>query len=39
MKKMLENPYVQGALVVVGVLLALTFIRPYLVNVPILNRI
>lgn len=39
MKKLLSNPYVQGVLVVCGVLLLLSYGRPYLKNVPVLNRL
>ena len=35
----LKNPYVQGALTVVAVLLVLSFVRPYLIKIPVLNRI
>lgn len=37
--KFLNNPIVQTALVVVGVLAVLSFVRPMLAKVPVLNRI
>ncbi len=36
--KLFKNPIVQTALVVVGVLLVLPFLRPALANVPLLNK-
>lgn len=37
--KILKNPYVQGFLVVVASLVVLSFVKPYLAKVPLLNRI
>lgn len=37
--KMLKHPIVQTALVVVGVLIVLPFLRPLVKNVPLLNQI
>jgi hypothetical protein len=37
MKKL--NPYLIMAGVIVGVLVALSFVRPYVKNIPLLNRI
>lgn len=37
--KILKNPYVQGFLVVVASLVVISFLKPYLAKVPLLNRI
>lgn len=37
--KILNNPIVKTALVVLGVLLVLPYVRPLVANVPILNKL
>jgi hypothetical protein len=37
--KILSHPIVKTALVVLGVLVAVSFLKPYLAKVPLLNRI
>ena len=39
MKKFLANPWVQGVGVVLVTLLVLSYVRPMVANVPVLNRI